>query len=81
LFLEGQRYYDDRSGTTTTAVTVYGNLGPAVSVTDSVLGEGNSGTTATFWVGLEYATNVNVTVHYETAAIRCWPRAAASAQC
>jgi hypothetical protein len=61
------------------SVIVYRNLGPGVFVNDySYFTEGNTGTTdATFGVWLEYVTDVDVTVHYETADDR--PDATATA--
>jgi hypothetical protein len=65
-------YYDYASDTTTYGVMVYYNGGPALSFTEySTVAEGNTGTVeATFGVWLEYATDVDMTVHYETAADR-----------
>ena len=71
--------YNYESNTTTDAVYVYRNLGPGVSVTEYTYAtEGNTGTVdATFGVWLEYPTDVDVTVHYETADDR--PDATATA--
>jgi hypothetical protein len=62
-------YYDGSTGMDVDAVYVYGNNGPAISVTEySYITEGNTGTTpVTFGVYLEYATETDVSVHYETA--------------
>jgi hypothetical protein len=61
-------YYDYASDTTTYGVMVYYNEGPALSFTDySAVTEGNTGTVeAIFGVWLEYATNVDMTFHFET---------------
>jgi chitinase len=64
--------YDPASETNTDVWYVYGNIGPGVSVTEyTYVAEGDNGTAyATFGLGLEYATNVDVTIHYTTAEER-----------
>jgi hypothetical protein len=64
--------YDPASEFNTDVWYVYGNIGPGVSVTEyTYVAEGDNGTAyATFGLGLEYASNADVTIHYTTAEER-----------